>query len=52
VLGGGPQIGFLFPVGDTQGDAANRPSGWNTQVTFSIPRPERLRQQKPIGRKY
>jgi len=46
VLGVGPQIGFLFPVGDMQGylnlkgygefDAANRPSGWNTWLTFSI----------------
>jgi len=46
VLGIGPQIGFLFPVGDLQGylnlegygefEAANRPSGWNTWLTFSI----------------
>jgi len=46
VIGVGPQIGFLFPVGDMQGylnlkgygefDAANRPSGWNTWLTFSI----------------
>jgi len=46
VVGIGPQIGFLFPVGDMQGylnlkgygefDAANRASGWNTWVTFSI----------------
>jgi hypothetical protein len=46
VLGVGPQIGYLFPVGDMQGylnlkgygefDAANRPSGWNTWLTFSI----------------
>jgi len=46
VIGVGPQIGFLFPVGDIQGylnlkgygefDAANRPSGWNTWLTFSI----------------
>jgi hypothetical protein len=46
VLGIGPQIGFLFPVGDMQGyvnlkgygefDAANRASGWNTWLTFSI----------------
>jgi len=45
-VGAGPQIGFLFPVGDMQGylnlkgygefDAANRPAGWNTWVTFSI----------------
>jgi len=46
VVGVGPQIGYLFPVGDMQGylnlkgygefDAANRPSGWNTWLTFSI----------------
>ena len=46
VLGIGPQIGYLFPVGNMQGylnvkgygefDAANRPSGWNTWLTFSI----------------
>src|SRR6267378_4358109 len=46
VVGIGPQIGFLFPVGDMQGylnfkaygefAAADRPSGWNTWVTFSI----------------
>jgi hypothetical protein len=46
VLGVGPQIGYLFPVGDMQGylnfkaygefDAANRPAGWNTWLTFSI----------------
>ena len=44
VVGVGPQIGFLFPVGDMQGylnlkaygefDNANRPAGWNTWVTF------------------
>jgi hypothetical protein len=46
VLGVGPQIGYIFPVGDMQGfvglrgygefDAANRPSGWNTWLTFAI----------------
>lgn len=46
VAGVGPQIGYLFPVGGMQGylnlkgyaefDAANRPSGWNTWLTFSI----------------
>ena len=49
VVGVGPQIGFLFPVGDMQGylnfkaygefAAANRPSGWNTWLTFSISPP-------------
>ena len=46
VFGVGPQIGYLFPVGNMQGylnlkgygefDAANRPSGWNAWLTFSI----------------
>ena len=46
VLGVGPQIGFIFPVGDMQGylnlkgykefAAENRPEGWNAWVTFSI----------------
>jgi hypothetical protein len=46
VIGVGPQIGFLFLVGDLQRyvslkgygefDAANRPAGWNTWLTFSI----------------
>jgi hypothetical protein len=46
VVGVGPQIGYIFPIGDKQGylnlkgygefDAANRPSGWNTWLTFAI----------------
>ena len=46
VFGVGPQIGYSFPVGDMQGSlslrgygefgAANRPSGWNTWLTFAI----------------
>ena len=46
VGGIGPQIGYIFPVGNMQGylnlkgygefDAANRPSGWNTWLTLSI----------------
>ncbi len=42
----GPQLGYLFPIGDMQGyinvkaygefAAENRPSGWNTWLTFSI----------------
>ena len=46
VVGVGPQIGLLFPVGDMQGylnlkgygefDQANRPAGWNTWLTFSM----------------
>ena len=46
VLGVGPQIGYIFPVGGMQGflgakvygefDAANRAHGWNSWLTFSI----------------
>ncbi len=64
VFGVGPQIGFLFPVGDMQGylnlkaygefDNANRPAGWNTWVTFSIspPAPGAPPTTRPIVRKY
>ena len=46
VLGVGPQIGYIFPVGNMQGylnlkaygefDQENRPAGWNTWLTFAI----------------
>jgi hypothetical protein len=46
VAGVGPQIGFIFPVGDLQGylnlkaykefSAAHRPEGWNTWLTLVI----------------
>jgi hypothetical protein len=46
VIGVGPQIGYLLPVGDMQGflgvkgyyefDAHERPRGWNTWLTFAI----------------
>jgi hypothetical protein len=46
VLGVGPQVGYIFPIVGMQGflglkgygefDAANRPSGWNTSLTFAI----------------
>jgi hypothetical protein len=64
VVGVGPQIGFLFPVGDMQGylnlkaygefAAENRPSGWNAWVTFAIspPAPAPPPTTKPIVRKY
>lgn len=50
VFGVGPQVGFLFPVGDMQGylnlkgygefGAQNRAEGWNAWVTFAIsPKP-------------
>lgn len=55
VAGIGPQIGYLFPVGDMQGylnlkaykefGAQNRPEGWNVWLTFALtpeaPRPSR-----------
>jgi len=64
VVGVGPQIGFLFPVGDMQGyvnvkaygefAAENRPAGFNTWITFSIspPTPGAPPTTKPIVRKY
>lgn len=46
VFGIGPQIGYIFPLADKQAflgfrgygefAAENRPSGWNTFLTFSI----------------
>ena len=49
VLGAGPQVGYLFPVGGMQGflnlkayfewDGNDRPSGWNGWVTFAISPP-------------
>jgi hypothetical protein len=46
VLGVGPQIGYLFPIGGMQGylnlkaygefDGSDRPSGWNAWLTLSI----------------
>ena len=46
VVGIGPQVGFIFPVGNMQGylnfkgykefAAENRPDGWNAWVTFVI----------------
>ena len=46
MFGVGPQLGYLFPMGNMNGflglkgyyefGAANRPSGWNTWLTFSI----------------
>ena len=45
-VGVGPQLGFIFPVGDMPGylnlkgykefAAVDRPDGWNTWVTFTI----------------
>ena len=46
VFGVGPQVGYLFPIGDKQGylnlkgykefAAENRPEGWNVWLTFAI----------------
>ena len=46
VFGIGPQLGYIFPLGDKQGylnikgykefGAENRPEGWNVWLTFSI----------------
>jgi hypothetical protein len=46
VLGVGPQLGYIFPIGDKQGylnfkgykefAAENRPEGWNVWLTFAI----------------
>lgn len=51
VMGAGPQVGFIFPVGDMNGylnfkvygefNAANRAAGWNSWLTFVIsPKPD------------
>ena len=57
VIGIGPQIGYLFPIGNMQGylnfkaygefDAAARPSGWNAW-SCSRSRRQRVRQQRPV----
>ena len=49
VSGVGPQIGYIFPIGNMQGyvnvkgyyefDSHDRASGWNTWLTFSISPP-------------
>jgi hypothetical protein len=61
IAGIGPQVGFLFPIGDMQGyvnlkgykefAAQNRPEGWNTWLTFGISPPEPA-SPKPIVRKH
>ena len=49
VIGVGPQVGFIFPVGQVQSyvnlkaygefDAHDRPSGWNAWLTLSFSPP-------------
>src|SRR6201999_1841651 len=46
VIGIGPQVGYIFPIGNMQGylnlkgyaevESVNRASGWNTWLTFAI----------------
>jgi hypothetical protein len=64
IAGVGPQIGYIFPMGDKlQGylnlkgykefAAQNRPEGWNTWLTFAIsPAAEPPAAEKPLSRKY
>jgi len=64
IAGVGPQIGYIFPMGDgLQGylnlkgykefAAQNRPEGWNTWLTFAIsPAAEPPAAAKPLSRKY
>jgi hypothetical protein len=57
VVGVGPQLGFIFPVGDLQGylnlkyysefAAENRAAGWNTWVTFTISPPTPTPSEPP-----
>jgi hypothetical protein len=63
VAGLGPQIGYIFPLGDKQGylnlkgykefAAENRPEGWNLWLTFAISNaaPEPTAPTKPMYRK-
>jgi len=59
VLGIGPQIGYVFPVGDMQGyvnvkayrefENANRPDGWNAWLTLVIsPAPPSAAASPPL----
>jgi hypothetical protein len=64
IAGIGPQIGYIFPMGDKlQGylnlkgykefAAQNRPEGWNTWLTFAVsPASEPPAAAKPLSRKY
>ena len=63
VMGVGPQIGYLFPVGDMQGylnlkgygefENENRPAGWNVWLTFvlSPKAPESAAAASPMATK-
>jgi hypothetical protein len=64
VVGVGPQLGYIFPVGDMQGYLnlkaygefanENRPAGWNLWLTFNLSpaAPTPPTSTKPIVRKY
>lgn len=63
IAGAGPQIGYLFPVGDMQGyvnlkgykefASENRPEGWNVWLTFAVsPKAPEAAAPKPLQRKY
>jgi len=62
-VGLGPQVGFLFPVGDLQGylnvkgyadlETENRAKGWSTWVSFVLsPKAPEPSPAKPMVRKY
>jgi hypothetical protein len=62
VIGVGPQLGFVIPMGTTQGylnlkaykefDSANRPDGWNAWVTFVLsPTAPSPSSPRPMGTK-
>jgi hypothetical protein len=63
VLSVGPQVGYIFPVGDMQGYLnlkaygefanENRPAGWNLWLTFNLsPAAAPPTSPRPIVRKY
>jgi hypothetical protein len=63
VIGIGPQIGYIFPVGDLQGFAGakayfefaheNRPDGWNLWVTLAFsPEAPKTSASPPLSRKF
>ncbi len=55
----GPQVGYIFPVGEYQGylnlkgykefAAENRPEGWNARLTFAISPPRWQKRPPPAG---
>jgi hypothetical protein len=62
VFGIGPQVGYLFPVGNMQGylsvktywefDSERRASGWNSWVAFAIsPAPPPALKSMPMDTK-